>query len=313
LAETRTFQIRPVPPYDFDLTAGYITYFSGRYATDTYENGEYRRLLDLGGKLMLARVRSAGTLDAPVLNVSLSAESIDDGDENAARRQIDALLGANDDLSPFYGMAAQDPHLAAVADGMRGLHMPRLGSVYESLVLAILGQQISIHVARMLRRLLIETCGRSVEIEGERYYLFPTPQAVVEAGLEGLRAIKFSARKAEYVLGISSGVLDGSLRLEELHEKASDDIVKTLVSIRGVGEWTAHWLLIRGVNHPDGFPHGDLALQRIMGRLVNGGEPMAAQDALEYSKRWSPLRSYVTTYLFAAMRSGRLDAILGEA
>jgi 3-methyladenine DNA glycosylase/8-oxoguanine DNA glycosylase len=40
---------------------------------------------------------------------------------------------------------------------------------------------------------------------------------------------------------------------------------------------------------------------------------MAAQDALEYSKRWSPLRSYVTTYLFAAMRSGRLDAILGEA
>ena len=65
-------------------------------------------------------------------------------------------------------------------------------------------------------------------------------------------------------------------------------------------------MLIRAVGRPDGFPHGDLALQRYMGQLFNGGDHMDAQAALDASTRWSPFRSYVTTYLFAAARAGML-------
>ena len=76
-----------------------------------------------------------------------------------------------------------------------------------------------------------------------------------------------------------------------------------LTAIRGVGPWTAQWLLIRALGQPDGFPHGDLALQRFLGRLTNDG-PIGAREALERSVVWSPYRSYATTYLFAASRSG---------
>ena len=63
-----TATIRPVAPFNFELTAGYHTYFQSRYGTDTMEDGVYRRLLDLGDKLVLASVRSSGTVDAPELS-----------------------------------------------------------------------------------------------------------------------------------------------------------------------------------------------------------------------------------------------------
>ena len=90
-------------------------------------------------------------------------------------------------------------------------------------------------------------------------------------------------------------------------------MVERLTAIRGVGPWTAHWLLISALGETDGFPSGDLALQRTMGRLVTGGPPMPAAEALAYSERWSPHRSYVTTYLFASTRAGRRRGTASES
>ena len=82
------------------------------------------------------------------------------------------------------------------------------------------------------------------------------------------------------------------------------------MKLRGVGPWTAHWLLIRAYGLPDGFPHGDLAVQRSLGLLHNRGR-LSAGEALDLSYRWSPYRSYLTTYLFAAARAGVLGDLPG--
>ena len=302
-----TFTLEPVPPFDFELTADTVVYNRDRYGADRFENGVLRRLLDVNGSLVLISARSAGTKQAPRLEVELEGSMLDDAIIADARSRIAWMLSVDDDVSPFADMAAKDPHLSPLVDELYGLHIARNASAYEGLVMAILGQQISWQVARMLRTLLIETYGRSAEFDGATYYTFPAPESLVNAGLDGLRAIKFSQRKAEYILDIASNVASGSLDLEGLRNASAEDATQMLVSIRGVGEWTAHWLMIRALGHTDGFPHGDLALQRAMGMLVNGGEPMSPKDALDYSERWSPYRSYVTAYIFAALRSGRLD------
>ena len=83
------------------------------------------------------------------------------------------MLAIDDDLAPFYSMAKADKHLTPFVQAMHGLHPGRTASVYEGLVSSILGQQISSHVARMLRTLLIETYGPSLTLDGEKYFAFP--------------------------------------------------------------------------------------------------------------------------------------------
>jgi len=309
--ERATTTLSPRPPYDLNHTASYATYFVGRYGTDVYEGGVFRRLLSVGRRLVLASVRSTGTVEAPSLEVELAAEALDGATESEARRQVAWLLGSDEDLSAFYRMASADPSLAPLVRAFHGLHVPHTGSVHEGLVLAILGQQISSHVARILRTLLIETYGPRLEVDGATYHAFPPPSKLAEAGPEGLRAVKCGAARSAYIADIASRVASGEMDMEGLRALTDEDAVRTLTSIRGVGPWTAQWLLVRALGRPDGFPHLDLALQRSLGLLVNGGAPMSATQALEYSRRWTPHRSLVTTYLFAAARSGKLAGLAG--
>ena len=302
--ERTVISLKPEPPYSFNLTAAYATFFRGRYGGDTFDNGLYQRLLDTGECLCLARVRASGTADSPLLNVELFSPSLDGTMVAKVREQISWVLDIGRDIRPFYQMALNDRALAPLIQKLWGLHIPHTASVYEALVQAILGQQISAHVARKLRMRLIETYGSTLEVSGVVYHSFPRPDALVDAGVDGLRALGFSTRKSEYIIDISRKVTSGQLDLESLHAFTDEEAIHTLTGLRGVGPWTAQWLLIRALGRDDGFPHDDLALCRILGQLLNKDKPFQPEEARAYSSRWSPYRSYVTAYLFAAMRSG---------
>ena len=84
-----TFTIQPLPPFDFAMTADYATYFRGRNLWEFYENGVYRRVVDLPGQLGVAAVRSLGSVDAPLLEVEVAAPSLDDDAVAEARRQVE--------------------------------------------------------------------------------------------------------------------------------------------------------------------------------------------------------------------------------
>ena len=311
------FHITPTAPYDFDLTVGSMTFFQARHAADMFEDGVLRRVLSLGSpsttglgrKPALVSIRSVGSVDEPQLAVEARGDGLTAADADEARRIVSRMLATDADISAFYDMALQDPHLPPLVRNMYGLRPTCAPTAYEALVLAILGQQISTHVARMLRNLIIETYGERIVIDGETLHAFPRPETIAEAGVEGLRAIKFSGRKAEYITGISERIASGELSLEAMRELSDDEIVSELLALRGVGAWTAHWMLIRAFGRQDGFPHGDLALQRMMGELVGDGSQMSPDDALAYSERWSPYRSWVTAYMFGAGRMGRFAEI----
>lgn len=302
--ERAVISLKPASPYSFTLTAAYATSFQGRYGGDIFENGLYQRLLDLDGRLCLAGVRASGTEDSPMLEIELLSPSLDGAMVDRACERINWVLDTDRDIKPFYKMVQNDRVLMPLVQELRGLHIPHTASVYEALIQAILGQQISSHVARKLRTLLVEAYGSTLEVAGVIHRSFPRPDALVEAGVDGLRALGFSARKAEYITEISRKVSSGQLDLESMQALSDEEIIQALTVLRGVGLWTAQWLLIRALGRDDGFPHGDLALCRILGQLLREGKPFPPEEALEYSRRWVPYRSYITAYLFAAMRSG---------
>ncbi len=296
--------IRPTPPFDLELTAGYHTYFRGRYGTDSWVDGEYRRLLDLGPKLVLASVRASGTVEEPELEVELRGEDLTPQEAAAGKAQVAWLLGAQQNLTPFYELARRDQPLAAICEKFYGLHLPHTASVFEALILAILGQQISTSVAHVVRTLLIETYGLRRVFDGTDYYAFPRPEALASASVEDLRRLKLSYRKAEYVQGIAIAARDGTGGLDCLSEKSDEEVVQQITQLRGVGKWTAQWVLVRALGRPDALPLGDLALRRIVSSLYFDGETITDAQLGPFSARWSPWRTYATIYLFTALRAG---------
>jgi len=303
--ERSTTFLSPVPPYDFELTAAHAAYFEPNTAADWFHNGVFRRVLDIDGGLCLVKVRSLGQIESPRLEVVLKGSCLDETAVSRVLNQVARLLGIYQDLAPFYQTALKEPALAPLIQGLWGLHVPQTVSVWEALVLAILGQQVNAHVARMLRNLIVGNYGRGFKDSGVVYHAFPKPEALVEAGQEGLQSIKLGRRKSQYILNIAAALASGEADLENLRILPDEEVIRTATGLRGVGLWTAHWLLIRALSRPDIFPHGDLALRRTMARLLDQERLSQPETALRYSARWSPHRSYVTSYLFAAIRSGR--------
>ena len=299
-----TVSIKPVPPFNFELTAGYHTYFQSRYGTDTMEDGVYRRLIDLDDKLVLASVRSIGTLEAPELALELQGPELSPDDVESATDRVSWLLGVDQGLAPFYELGRADQAMAGLVEQFYGLHLPHTASVFEALVLAVLGQQISTNVARIIRTLLIETFGPSAEFDGETYYAFPRPASIWASSPAELHTMKLTQRKSEYVHGLAGSALDPEMGLECLEELTDREIVEKLVALRGVGMWTAQWVLIRAVGRPDALPLGDLALRRVVSRLFMDGEDVNDAKVEEIAQRWSPYRTYATVYLFSALRTG---------
>ena len=298
-----TVSIKPVPPFNFELTAGYHTYFQNRYGTDTMEDGVYRRLIDLDDKLVLASVRSIGTLEAPELALELQGPELSPDDVESATGRVSWLLGVDQGLAPFYELGRADQAMAGLVEQFYGLHLPHTASVFEALVLAVLGQQISTNVARIIRTLLIETFGPSAEFDGETYYAFPRPASIWASSPAELHTMKLTQRKSEYVHGLAGSALNPEMGLECLEELTDREIVEKLVALRGVGMWTAQWALIRAVGRPDALPLGDLALRRVVSRLFMDGEDVNDAKVEEIAQRWSPYRTYATVYLFSALRT----------
>ena len=299
---TINLHLRPTPPFDFELTAGYHAYFQARSGADNVEGGVYRRLLDLDGRLVLVSVRSTGSVDSPELMLGLRGEGLSDADGELAVAQVRWMLGTDQELASFYALAGSDPALAGLARQFPGLHLPRTATLFEALTVAILGQQISASVARTMRTLLIERYGARSEFDGATYFAFPRPEAILSALPEELRELKLSRSKAEYVRVIAGAALEPGW--DELYELPDDEVVRRLTALRGVGNWTAQWALVRGLARPDALPLGDLALRRGVSRLWRDGATVTDAEVETIAERWRPWRSYATAYLFAAMRTG---------
>jgi DNA-3-methyladenine glycosylase II len=200
-----------------------------------------------------------------------------------------ALLGAPFDLDGFYAWAADDPVLGRLTRELAGFRPPLAPEPFETLVTSITAQQVSLFAAFAIRNRLIERFGRQVG----QAYAFPTADRLRDATPDDLTALGFSVRKAEYVLGLAQEPLD----LDELASLPDEEVKQRLVSLRGIGEWTAEWFLARHLARPRAWPVGDIALAK----AVRGFYPELTDLAAARS-RFEPFQNLAAHYLLTGAR-----------
>ncbi len=212
-------------------------------------------------------------------------------------RVVNAAL----DLSPFYELAAGHPALGPLTRSLHGLKPFRPAGLFDMLVTAVIEQQISLAAARQIRARLIRRFG--TEVEGEP--VFPETTTLAGASLDELTECGLSRRKAEYVAGVASEIVGGSLDLEELEQAGSDEVRARIVSLRGFGPWSAEYVLIRGLARTDAVPVDDLAIRTVIGKLFgDGGRPTSA-EAAAFLAPLAPYRGLAAFYLLVADRCTR--------
>ena len=226
-------------------------------------------------------------------------------DARVVERQIAAvhwaalrLLGLTLDVPGFEARATRDPRMAALLARRPGLRLPLTASGLDALCWAIIGQQINVTFAGALRRELLELAG--TEVEGMRAH--PTPERVAEIRVDELARRRFSRTKAEYLIGAAQAVASGRLDADGLGDGSAVAAERELTRLRGVGTWTARYMLMRGAGFADCAPVGDVALAAALQRFTSADDRPRPEQVEDLMRPFAPHRSLATFHLWASLK-----------
>lgn len=265
-----------------------------------------RRLMHLGSTLALVEFEFAngsGELKVKLL-ASLAADN--EGTPTVSLEQLERVAhsgwGLGDDLEDCYSVLGADPQLAPVIARYRGMCLFRVPGVCEALLVAILGQQISVRAANACRLRLMSALGERLAVEGTVYTTYPLAMNLMSAGTERLRATGTGGQKARFLLSLAEAALAGKLERGRFRGLSDEEAIASLCEIRGVGPWTAEVALLRGLGRLDAFPAGDLGLQVAAQRVLGLKQRPSELELRAIAERWRPWRGYAALYLWGYLR-----------
>lgn len=257
---------------------------------DVWEDEQYLRVLDLPQGLALVRVTNEGTIDAPDLRFDvLEGETSTDILEGAEQR-LREVLGLDLDPEPLSRLAEAERALRPTALALRGMRPPRFGELFETFANVIPFQQVSLDAGVALVRRLVERFGEPLEHEGRRYYAFPRASVIASARLDAIRRCGFSSKKAEALRHAARAIEAGDLSSDKLLAMSSEDAMRSLIELPGIGPWSAGLILLRGLRRLDVFPAGDVGVARGLTALMH----LRSERSLErVVRRFGDLRGYL--------------------
>ena len=209
------------------------------------------------------------------------------------------ILGLKVEIGDALAAMQDDPIISDIALLVAGIRPYLANSLFEGLVKSIIQQQVSYRAANVLtKRLVLElTCAH--ELDGRKLYPFPTSSQLLNSGEEVLRALGLGY-KARCILEIASLDASGEVDLEGLLGCPYEEVMDTLASIRGVGEWTVQMLMIAGIGDFTVFPYGDLGIQNLLGNLYQHGTRMAKNEVIDKAHSWGDAGPMVLYLLMCA-------------
>lgn len=207
----------------------------------------------------------------------------------------------DNDLTPFYEMANTDPLLQIPAQKFYGLRVIGIPDLFEALCWGVLGQQINLAFAYTLKRQFVESFGDSIEWNGKKYWVFPPYERIAQLEPTDLAAIKMTVKKSEYIIGIARLMASGELSKDQLMNMNFKEAERSLIKIRGIGPWTANYVLMRCLRFQTAFPIDDVGLINSIKTLRNMNRKPTKEEILSLSIPWKNWESYATFYLWRVL------------
>ncbi|MGD0364980.1 MAG: AlkA N-terminal domain-containing protein [Bryobacteraceae bacterium] len=277
------FRLRFRPPYNWD---GMLRFLAPRAIPGVEEvhSGCYRRTISLNKIPGWLEVSLDGENDGLAVRVQFS----DPRALYTIIERVRAMFDLNADWAAIAQGLSADPVLAARTAANPGLRVPGCWNGFELAVRAILGQQITVKGATTLSGLLARTLGQPISGPGGLTYLFPAPEVLADSKLTGLG---LTNARSETIRLLARAVSDGRIAFDGA--AGSDEFMRRMCEIPGIGKWTAQYVAMRALGEPDAFPSGDLGLLRALSLT-------SPRDLEQRAETWRPWRAYASMYLWSA-------------
>jgi AraC family transcriptional regulator of adaptative response / DNA-3-methyladenine glycosylase II len=286
----RELRLAARAPFD---ARGLLAHLSARIVpgVEAVADGEYRRSLRLPHGAAVAGLAPDGD------GVRLRLWGADARDSAEAARACTALLDLTLDPGEVLAVLGEAPVVGPLVRARPGLRLPGTVDAAELAVRAVIGQQVSVAgAATVAGRLAAQHGERLAAPVGGVTHAFPSPQALAAADPATLPMPRSRGRA---IVGLAAALAAGAVDLSPGADPAVAGA--QLLSLPGIGPWTADYVRMRGLGDRDAFPAADLGLRRALERLGHDGSPRAA---LALAEAWRPLRAYGAQHLWSLGAGG---------
>lgn len=273
-------------PYDYQAL---LEFFARRaiVGIEHVDAQRYTRHFAIDGKagtLSVSRIRGEDAL-------ALALDFPDATQLQTVCARVRRVFDTDADIATIDAQLARDPRLRAFVRKQPGQRLPGGWDGFEIAVRAVLGQQVSVAAARTLAARLVERFGTPATLpNGKVLRLFPTAQTLADADLT---KIGLPRTRAATLNTIARAVCDRVVDFRP--EQTLDAFVASWCELPGIGAWTAHYIAMRALGHPDAFPAADLVLRKMLG---SNGSLLSARAVEAIAEAWRPWRAYAVMRLW---------------
>ena len=216
-------------------------------------------------------------------------------------KYIREWLDLDTDLKPFYAMCQKDKLLKGLVKNFYGYRIVGQPDLFESIVWAVLGQQINVQFAYTLKQKFVERYGEALTLKEETYYLFPAAAVVAQLTEAQLLALQFSRQKAAYIINIAKAFAEGVVSKEKLVGLSLKQAKDLLMEIKGIGNWTANYALMKTFRHTDAFPLEDAGIHNAIKNLKKLTKKPSIEEVKRVYKKYKGWEAYATLYLWKSL------------
>jgi len=214
--------------------------------------------------------------------------------------RIRTLFDLDTDMHSITAALAEDEHLKGGLETVNTVNgelqtVPRLPvafDVFEFVVRAIIGQLISIKAATKLANRLVNAALEQGVLTSQTGAVFPNPQQILAMSLDN---VGLSQSKKATIVAVAQALVDGKLSLQP--NQSLPDFYRDFIAIKGIGDWTVHYVAMRGLGLKQAFPAGDLGIVKVLAKQL-GKESITPKQAQQIAEKWQPYGAYAALCLW---------------
>jgi DNA-3-methyladenine glycosylase II len=296
-----TGHLHPAGPFDFEQSLDFIQRFPPMMGEQTLTSRKMSKTISIQAQPFLFELQSTGTVETPKLEYQIySTHPIETDQQNLVEDRIRFFLSLDDPLFDFYALAREDTPFWSVVERMYGLHQVKFMSPFEIAIWAVLTQRQPIAISRKVKQALKEAYGSCMEINGTRFTAFPEPAQLISIPPEQLNQIIKNERKVEYLLAVTQAFFQVDEQF--LRSGPYQEVEEWLLKIKGIGDWSAHFILIRGLGRmekisitPDSI-HEKILVEAVS-RVYSPGKSVNDEKILQLADHYGNWQGYWSYYL----------------